>query len=183
MISIYSYIPDTTNNFNFINSFCSFGKDVVFTVSDKLLYEKIKSFNYSNLQIEYISYTNLSEAYNSALLLTKNPIKICLEPKEYIDIQYKILWYDLASLLINDKVESYAIPLFNSNMEYITSKWFIHKDGCIRGKPIDTPETYDKYSNGMDLISTDTKDIVSFKATPIHLNEQTMKQFPFVLQY
>jgi hypothetical protein len=182
MISIYSYISEDTTNFDCIDSFCSFSNDVVLTVSNKLLYNKIQSYTYTNLQTQYAESTNLSKAYNAALLLTKNPIKICLQPNEYIPTEHKILWHDLASILAKDKVDAYAIPLFDTNMQYITSKWFIHKDGCLRGKPINVSETYETYSDGMDLISVDTQDIVSFRATPIDLNDITKKQFPFVLQ-
>jgi hypothetical protein len=182
MISIYSYIPNETNSFDFIDSFCSFGNDVALTVSNKLLEDKIQSYTYTNLQVQYIDSQNLSKTHNAALLLTKNPIKICLQPNEYIPTENKALWYDLASILAKDKVDAYAIPLFDADMKYITSKWFMHKDSCLRGKPIDVPETYEAYADGMDLISVDTQDIVSFRATPIDLNDITRNQFPFVLQ-
>lgn len=180
MISIYSYIPNDTSNLDFIDSFCSFASDVVLTVSDKELQNKIQS--HTNLQVQYINDKNLSKTHNTALLLTKNPIKICLQPNEYIPTENKALWYDLASILAKDKVDAYAIPLFDTNMRYITSKWFIHKDSCLRGKPINVPDTYETYADGMDLISVDTQDIVSFRATPIDLNDITKNQFPFVLQ-
>jgi hypothetical protein len=180
MISIYSYIPNNINNLDFIDSFCSFANDVVLIVSDKELKDKIQS--HTNLQVQYIDDQNLSKTHNTALLLTKNPIKICLQPNEYIKLEHKILWYDLASLLLKDNVDAYAIPLFDIDMKYITSKWFIHKDGCIRGNAINVSETYKEHTDGMDLISVDTKDIVSFRATPIELNDITQKKLPFVLR-
>ena len=182
MISIYSYVPNDTYNLNFIESFCLFAGDVVLTVSDKKLYDKIQSGKHTNLQVQYIDSQNLSKTHNAALILTKNPIKICLQPNEYIPTENKALWYDLASILAKDKVDAYAIPLFDTDMKYITSKWFIHKDSCLRGKPINVPDTYETYADGMDLISVDTQDIVSFRATPIDLNDITKNQFPFVLQ-
>lgn len=182
MISIYSYIPNNINNLTFIDYFCTFSSDVSLTVSDKILYDQIQSYKYSNLQVQYKDNQNPSEMYNVSLASTKNKIKVCLQPDEYIQTEYKILWYDLASILLKDKVDAYAIPLFDHNMKYITSKWFMHKEGCIRGNPVNVSETYKKCTDGMDLISADTKDIALFRATPINLNDITKKQFPFVLQ-
>lgn len=182
MISIYSYIPNNTNDLSFINYFCSFSSDVSLTVSDRMLYSTIESYKYSNLQIQYKDYDNVSEMHNIALVSTKHPIKVCLQPDEHIKIEFKTLWYDLASILLKDKVDAYAIPLFDHNMKYITSKWFMHKDGCIRGNPVNVSEIYKTHTDGMDLISSNTKDMVLFKATPINLDHTTQNHFPFVLQ-
>ena len=183
MISIYSYINQNITNINFISNFCSIAKDISLSTSDKNIYDTIiehqKLFN--NLHVIFIETTDISTGYNIALKNTNHAIKLCLSPNEYIDIKYKNTWYDLATILSKDHVDAYAIPLVDKNMEYIQSKWFLHKDGCYRGKlDKNITEEYIKHTDGMDLISEESKDIATFRVTPFDRDNLMSNQFPFV---
>lgn len=178
MISIYSYIPNSIQNTNFLDYFYDFTNDVSVSVSSQLIYNKIKHTKYKDLKISLLETTDLTKIYNHALSQTKHPIKLCLAYNEYIDLKYKTLWHDLANLLLYDVVDAYAIPLFSQDMKYIMSKWFLHKENCVRGQCITELLDYVDKSDGMDLINIDTKDIVPFRAMPITIQNGE----PFVIR-
>ena len=182
MISIYSFVNDKISD-SFVHNCCQLAKDVCLVVSDPNQYKKITRYKekYPNLKAFSEKNLDITEGYNLALDYTSQPIKICLSTKEYIDIKYKNLWYDLAQILLQDKVDSYAIPLVSEDMDYLQSKWFIHKSNCFRGQAKCELDNYINRTDGLDLIYKDTKYMSNFKITPIDKNRLLTLEYPFVM--
>lgn len=179
LISIYTYIPNNTTNLDYLNNYLLLSDNIYISITDKFIEQKLKTITTNNfLHPVYVESADTSTIFNKALNNTECPIKLCLTYNEYIDEQYIKLWYDLANLLLYDDVDAYAIPLVSTDKKYITSKWFLHKDGCQRGRCNFINNNYIQKTDGMDLISVETNNIVSFRATPIDMTGTS----PFVIQ-
>lgn len=178
MISIYSIIDSKTKGFlssDTLDKFKAITTDIVFASNiklnntDKNLIEK-----YDCKLITSLSKKNI-DLFNIALDQTNNPIKLCLGLDEYIPIDQKNTWHDLASLLSYDKADSYVIPMFDNKFNYITSKWFIHKNNCAVG-------CISKRKNCFDLIDKESKKIAFCKILPIDPSIIKEYEYPFVIK-
>lgn len=184
MISIYSIVTNKNYSTDILASLSVLASEVCIGCSDQQLYEKLNKYTneYTNLQIIKIDSSTTTNMYNDVLKYTSHPIKLCLLENEYVNIEYKKLWYDLSHLLLQDSVDAYAIPLVDQNLNLIQYKWFLHKENCIHGVANCSIEEYIKQSNGMDLIYPDSKEIVNFKLTPFDKISLESKNYPFVHQ-
>ena len=184
MISIYSVIKTDKLIKTNIEQYCLFASEVFVGCSDQKLYEKLNqnTTKYTNLQIIKIDSDSTTNMYNEVLKYTSYPVKLCLLENEYVDIKYKKLWHDLSHLLLQDSVDAYAIPLVDKNLNLIESKWFLHKQDCIRGVANCSIPEYTKKTDGMDLVYSNNKTMINFKMTPADKINLESGNYPFVYQ-
>lgn len=183
MISIYSIInkeninslsESTIQNFLVFSDDIVFGSNVELSQSQK---EMLDKYNCSVISDRNISNINLA---NIALKNTKGIIKVFLQLNEMIPIKQRLIWKDLAHILHNDTADSYVIPLLTEDMEYIQSKWFMHKNNCCIGCLQD--EDVEQKSECFDLIDTDSKKLATCKILPIDQDILRNNTCPFVVK-
>lgn len=202
MISIYSSAFNLIKNrFNIkfhIDNFCHFADEVVVAVNTSVdntlefLLEASKT--YKNLKIipVKISYSDPlldGKIKNIALQSTSMPCKVGLDMDEFIPIEQKNIWYNLASILLGEKHMSCMIPSVNlyKNLDCffsITPKWYLHKSGLFRG-----PVNYAYKSNGhIDTNKSDTCELIDQNGnlvpsliTPCDINDLRSGNYPFVI--
>lgn len=174
MISIYSSAFNLIqNHFDYENSlakFCSFAEEVVVAVNTSVddTFDRLQGLcrHYSNLSIVScdIAYTDPwldGKIKNHALQSTKYPVKIGLDMDEYIPLQQKNIWINLASNLLSDSVMCYMIPSVNLYQDLdhyysIGHKWYLHKSGLFRG-----PVNFARKTDGtVDTTKSDTCELI-----------------------
>ena len=178
MISIYSIINNDNKQLlsnNILDKFKSITNDVVFATNIKLNTEEKNSIKKHKCKLIETSNTNNINLFNTALNETEGPIKLCLDLDEYIPIDQKNIWYDLANILSYDKADSYVIPVFNDQLNYITSKSLIHKNNCEIG-------CLANRENCFDLINKQSKTPASCKILPIDILTIKEYAYPFIIK-
>lgn len=202
MLSIYSSAFNLIkNNFDYktsIDNFCNLANEVVIAInkSEDETFESLKSFLsiYNNLKILQtdISYDDPlldGKIKNEALQATSEEFKIGLDMDEYIPIQQKEMWENLAYQLRFDDVDCYMMPslnLYKDKNHYfsITSKWYLHKSNLYRG-----PVNFGRKNNGtVDIAKSDTceliyqnGELVKSKFLPNDIQLLRQKNVPFVV--
>jgi len=200
MFSIYSSAFNLVkNNFAYkeaIDNFCNIAEEVVIAInkSEDSTLEQVKSLSYSNLNIieTDISYSDPlldGKVKNAALQATTKEFKIGLDMDEYIPLNQKSIWENLAYQLRFDNVDCYMIPslnLYKDRNHYfsITNKWYLHKSNLYRGAV-----NFARRSNGtVDTSRSDTCELidtngnlVKSKYLPNDINLLRQKNVPFVV--
>lgn len=98
---------------------------------------------------------------NYALQNTSQLIKIGLDIDEYIPLNQKSLWLNLADDLMSDQSMCYMIPSVNLYKDWnhyysIGPKWYMHKRGLFRG-----PVNFARKSDGtVDTNKSDTCELI-----------------------
>lgn len=192
MISIYSTIEKNIqlSNLNFIDNFCSLADEVVISSQHESIINTLNSFVKKD-NFKAIKYTKdinnnicyVSDLLNFALEETTMPVKVCLNMFEQIPINQKVIWHDMAKILLTDNVPSYAIPLIsikNNEYTYVKSKWYMHKSGIMRGSPVIDDGSIDT-TDCLTLID-DSKHLVPFRSLPTQSTELKNGRLPFVVQ-
>jgi len=182
MISIYSFINKENLNLlseSTIENFLVFSDNIVFGSNVELSQNQKEMLNKYNCSVIFdIDASNINLA-NIALKNTKGIIKVFLQLNEIIPIKQQLIWKDLAHILHNDAADSYVIPLLTEDMEYIQSKWFMHKNNCRIGCLQD--ENIERKSECFDLIYIDSKKLATCKILPIDQDILKNNNCPFVI--
>lgn len=182
MISIYSFINRENVNLlseSTIQNFLVFSDDIVFGSNVELSQSQKEMLNKYNCSVIFdIDASNINLA-NIALKNTKGIIKVFLQLNEIIPIKQRLIWKDLAHILHNDTADSYIIPLLTEDMEYIQSKWFMHKNNCSIGCLISDTKILD---DCFDLLNTESHSLASSKILPINQDILKNNTCPFVVK-
>lgn len=202
MISIYtSAFNLLKNKFNYefsIKQFCLFATEVVVSVNTSeddtvsALLDLKSVFN--NLIIvesdfDYADPLLDGKIKNNALQNTTMPIKLGLDMDEYVPVQQKELWKQLAQQLLKDDCSAYMIPAINLYKDWdhyfsITPKWYLHKSGLFRGavnfarKENGTIDT--SRSDSCELIDNNGN-LVPSKMSPADIDTLRSLVFPYVI--
>lgn len=200
MFSIYtSAFNLIKNNFSYkqsIENFCNIAEEVVVAInkSEDSTLESVKSLSYKNLNIIEVDipYTDPlldGKIKNAALQGTTKEFKIGLDMDEYIPLNQKTIWENLAQQLRFDDVDCYMIPslnLYKDKYHYfsITNKWYLHKANLYRG-----PVNFGRRSNGtIDTTKSDGCELIDIngnlaksKYLPNDINILRQKNIPFVV--
>lgn len=200
MFSIYSSAFNLIkNNFSYketIANFCSFADEVVIAInkSEDNTIEAIKSLKHNNLNIIEldIPYNDPlldGKVKNGALQATTQEFKIGLDMDEYIPLNQKPMWENLAYQLRFDNVDCYMIPSLNlyKNKDHyfsITNKWYLHKGNLYRGAV-----NFAKRANGtIDTTKSDSCELIDSegnlaksKYLPNDIRLLRKKNVPFVV--
>lgn len=200
MFSIYSSAFNLIkNNFPYkqaIDNFCNIAEEVVIAInkSEDSTLDSVKSLSYENLSIIEVdvSYSDPlldGKVKDAALQATTQEFKIGLDMDEYIPLNQKPMWENLAYQLRFDNVDCYMIPslnLYKDKAHYfsITNKWYLHKSNLHRG-----PVNFARRQNGtVDTSKSDTCELIDSngnlaksKYLPNDINLLRQKNVPFVV--